>query len=48
VKIEHTYELRRGEEILATGESTLACLDRDGRARPLPDSLRSGIGGEAT
>lgn len=45
VKIEHTYELRRGEEILATGESTLACLDRGGRARPIPDLLRAGLGG---
>jgi acyl-CoA thioester hydrolase len=45
VKIEHTYELRRGDEILAVGESTLACLDREGRARPLPELLRAGIGG---
>ncbi|MBL9121889.1 MAG: acyl-CoA thioesterase [Phycisphaerae bacterium] len=47
VKIEHTYELRRGDDVLATGESTLACLDREGRARPLPELLRAGIGGRA-
>lgn len=47
VKIEHTYELRRGSDVLATGESTLACLDREGRARPLPETLRQGIGGES-
>jgi acyl-CoA thioester hydrolase len=39
VKIEHTYELHRGEELLCTGATTLACLDRDGRARALPDGL---------
>ncbi len=39
VKVEHTYELRRGEELLATGATTLACLDRTGRARALPEGL---------
>lgn len=39
VKIEHAYELRRGEDLLATAETTLACIDRDGRAQPLPASL---------
>lgn len=39
VKIEHEYELRRGREVLAVGSTTLACLDRSGRARPLPAAL---------
>jgi acyl-CoA thioester hydrolase len=39
VKIEHTYELFRGDELLCTGATTLACLDRDGRARALPEGL---------
>jgi len=39
VKIEHRYELRRGDELLATAETTLACIDREGRARPLPAGL---------
>ncbi len=39
VKIEHDYELRRGDEVLAVGSTVLACLDRDGRARPIPDGL---------
>jgi acyl-CoA thioester hydrolase len=39
VKIEHTYELYRGEELLCTGATTLACLDRDGKARALPEGL---------
>jgi acyl-CoA thioester hydrolase len=42
VKIEHAYELRRGEELLATAETTLACLDRTGRARPVPEALFGG------
>lgn len=36
VKIEHRYELRRGDELLVEGRTTLACLDREGRARPVP------------
>ena len=39
VKIEHTYELFRGEELLCTGSTTLACLDRAGKARALPDGM---------
>ncbi|MDZ4755573.1 MAG: thioesterase family protein [Phycisphaerae bacterium] len=39
VKIEHDYELRRGSDVLATASTTLACLDRDGRARALPADL---------
>ena len=45
VKIEHRYELRRGAETLAVGETTLACLDRSGKAQPMPESLRLGVGG---
>lgn len=39
VKIEHRYELRRGNELLAEGHSTLACVDREGRVQRLPDTL---------
>lgn len=39
VKVEHSYALWRDEELLATGNTTLACLDRSGRARALPDGL---------
>jgi acyl-CoA thioester hydrolase len=39
VKIEHAYELHRGDELLCTGTTTLACLDRDGKARALPEGL---------
>ncbi|MEN6457407.1 MAG: thioesterase family protein [Thermoguttaceae bacterium] len=36
-KIEHRYELFRDGELLATGETTLAVLDRTGRVQPVPD-----------
>jgi len=39
VKIEHAYELFRGDELLCTGTTTLACLDRDGKARALPEGM---------
>ena len=39
VKIEHAYELFRGEELLCTGTTTLACLDRQGKARALPEGM---------
>lgn len=40
VKIEHSYRLLRGDDLLASGATTLACLDRDGRPRPLPSELQ--------
>jgi acyl-CoA thioester hydrolase len=40
VKIEHTYRLMRSGDLLATGATTLACLDRDGRPRALPPALQ--------
>ena len=42
VKLEHGYELVRASDgmLLATGETTLACLDRDGKPRELPEWLR--------
>lgn len=39
VKVEHTYELWRGEDLLVTGATTLACLDREGRARAMPEGF---------
>jgi acyl-CoA thioester hydrolase len=40
VKIEHKYELLRDGLLLAEGETTLGCVDREGRVQALPDSLR--------
>jgi acyl-CoA thioester hydrolase len=41
VKIEHRYELMRGDVLLAEGETTLGCVDAQGRVQPLPETLRS-------
>lgn len=39
VKIVHRYEVYRGKELLAIGNSTVACVDRDMKPRRLPASL---------
>ncbi|RME24087.1 MAG: acyl-CoA thioesterase [Candidatus Zixiibacteriota bacterium] len=41
VKIEHVYEVRRGNELLATAETTIVCVDGNGKLRPIPDNLMS-------
>jgi acyl-CoA thioester hydrolase len=43
-RIEHTYELFRGEELLAEGRTAVACVDREGRVRRLPEWLRLDTG----
>lgn len=40
VKIEHRYEVLRDGMLLAEGETTLGCVDREGKVQPLPDNLR--------
>src|SRR6185295_10848630 len=40
VKIEHKYELFRAGVLLADAETTLGCVDHQGKVQPLPDSLR--------
>jgi acyl-CoA thioester hydrolase len=40
VKIEHRYELLRDGVLLAEGETTLGCVDRQGKVQPLPVFLR--------
>ena len=40
VKIEHRYELSRAGELLAEGETTLGCIDRDGKPQLLPEMLK--------
>lgn len=39
VKVEHRYELRRGEDLLMTAETTIVCITADGRAVPVPKGL---------
>jgi acyl-CoA thioester hydrolase len=38
-RIQHDYQLFRGTELLATGRSTVACVDRSGAVKRLPDWL---------
>ena len=35
------YEVKRGDDLLATGSSVIACIDRTGRVRRLPDWMLS-------
>lgn len=39
VKIDHSYRLMRGEQLLASATSTLACVGRDGKVARLPESI---------
>ena len=39
VRVDHEYQLLRGETLLAEASSTLALVDRSGRPTPLPDDL---------
>ena len=40
-RIDHAYELKRKSDgaLLATAETTLACVDRTGQLTPIPDSI---------
>ncbi len=39
VRIDHSYELRRGNMLLAEGETTIACVDRQGKLVQIPTTL---------
>lgn len=39
VKIEYSFKLFRGDTLLATASSVLACVDREGKVQRLPESL---------
>ncbi len=38
-RVEHRYEVRRDEELLAEGRSVVACINRQGRVTRLPAFL---------
>jgi len=42
-RIDHCYELRREDDgaVLATAETTLACIDREGRVMAIPEIIRN-------
>jgi acyl-CoA thioester hydrolase len=39
VRIDHAYELKRGDTLLAEATTTIACVGRDGQLRQIPDFL---------
>ena len=45
VKLVHEYEVHRGEELLTTARTVLACVDRDGRIQRMPDDVVASSGG---
>jgi acyl-CoA thioester hydrolase len=40
VRIDHAYELKRGDTVLAEATSTIACVDRQGQLQPIPEFLQ--------
>jgi acyl-CoA thioester hydrolase len=39
VRIDHTYELKRGDTLLADAATTIACVDRQGQLKEIPAFL---------
>lgn len=42
VRIDHTYQLKRGETLLAEASTTIACVDREGKVCQIPEFLMRG------
>ncbi len=40
-RIDHRYEVLRDGQLIAEGETTLACVDREGRLQRIPEPLRT-------
>jgi acyl-CoA thioester hydrolase len=38
-RIDHSYVLGRGDEVLCEASTTLACVNREGRLIPIPDEF---------
>lgn len=39
VRIDHAYQLKRGDVLIADATTTIACVDRTGQLQVIPDSL---------
>lgn len=39
-KLEHEYFIYRDSDLLCQADTVLACVDRDGKVQPIPDSFR--------
>jgi acyl-CoA thioester hydrolase len=42
VRIDHAYELKRDNTVLAEGTTTIACVDREGQLQPIPEFMQGG------
>ena len=40
VRIFHEYELKKGDDLIAKGKSTIACINREGKVSRLPEWLQ--------
>jgi acyl-CoA thioester hydrolase len=41
VRIDHAYELKKGQTIVAEGNTTIACVDRTGSLQQIPEAFGS-------
>jgi acyl-CoA thioester hydrolase len=41
VRYDHAYEVKRGPTVICDGTTTIACVDRDGKLREIPEPLAS-------
>jgi acyl-CoA thioester hydrolase len=39
VRIDHTYELKKADTLIADASTTIACVDRSGQLQQIPDFL---------
>ncbi len=39
-RIQHEYRLTRGEDLIVEGQTTVACVNREGKIQRLPDWLK--------
>jgi acyl-CoA thioester hydrolase len=39
VRIDHAYELKRDNTLVAEGNTTIACVDREGNLRQIPEEF---------
>ena len=39
VRIDHSYTLKKGDRLLAEGATTIACVDKSGQIRQIPETI---------
>lgn len=44
VRVDHVYELKRAETLIAEGATTIACVDRSGELIAIPEQIRGSMG----